>query len=105
MNMYDLNNICMYLFSVNYIATCTKQYKVCLIKKVRNIIFQIMWVGMTTNERINQAKYMYLEAMSISRGKEGHKEGQGHGHSHGGGPDCHADHSKNKYKNPFQYGF
>ena len=57
---------------------------------------------MTTNERINQAKYMYLEALSGRGVKKGEGDNKGHGHSHGAGPDCHTDHTKNKYKNPFQ---
>lgn len=73
----------------NAIQKLTKQ-------KFIHSYFQIMWVGMTTNERINQAKYMYLEAMGL-RDKD-----KGHGHSHGEGPDCHEDHSKHKYSNPFQ---
>ena len=57
---------------------------------------------MTTNERINQAKYMYLEAMSVTKSKDSSKDSNGHGHSHGAGPDCCEDHTKNKYQNPFQ---
>ncbi|XP_070200273.1 palmitoyltransferase ZDHHC17-like isoform X2 [Littorina saxatilis] len=38
-------------------------------------LYQIVWMGMTTNERLNAARYFYQH-----RGEE-----QDHGHSHGGG--------------------
>ena len=65
---------------------------------------QVMWLGMTTNERLNQARYFYMEALSKKRKVDGDcPTGQQHGHSHGvGDKQCFADHTKNKYNNPFQ---
>ena len=69
---------------------------------------QVMWLGMTTNERLNQARYMYMNMRSkLGAGKgQGHSHGQGegHGHAHGGDPKekCFHQHNKEKYDNPFQ---
>lgn len=67
-------------------------------------LYQIMWLGMTTNERLNQAHYHYFEAKNKANSTEG-LEGQNHGHSHGiGDKQCFHDHSKVKYQNPFHRG-
>ena len=60
---------------------------------------------MTTNERLNQARYFYLDAMSKKRKSEGQApKGDNHGHSHGvGDKHCFKDHTKHAYENPFQY--
>lgn len=65
-------------------------------------LYQIMWLGVTTNERLNQAKYFYMEKMSSFRGDSAPAS---HGHSHGiGDKKCYHDHSKHKYENPFHRG-
>ncbi|XP_060566035.1 palmitoyltransferase ZDHHC17-like [Ruditapes philippinarum] len=69
-------------------------------------LYQIMWLGMTTNERLNQARYFYLDAMSKRRKAEGKAPpGDNHGHSHGiGDKHCFKDHTKHAYENPFHRG-
>ncbi|WAR03499.1 ZDH17-like protein [Mya arenaria] len=66
-------------------------------------LYQIMWLGMTTNERLNHARYYYLDAMSKKRMAENNApKAQNHGHSHGiGDKQCFNDHSQKPYRNPF----
>ncbi|XP_033751574.1 palmitoyltransferase ZDHHC17-like [Pecten maximus] len=66
-------------------------------------MYQIVWLGMTTNERINFVKYEYLHDKEAKM--QDHADMKGHGHSHAG----HAHHSfhggaKAKTKNPFHRG-
>ena len=62
-----------------------------------------MWLGMTTNERLNHARYYYLDAMSKKKMAENKGPVQHHGHSHGiGDKQCFMDHTKKAYQNPFQ---
>ncbi|XP_052801934.1 palmitoyltransferase ZDHHC17-like [Mya arenaria] len=69
-------------------------------------LYQIMWLGMTTNERLNHARYYYLDAMSKKRMAENNApKAQNHGHSHGiGDKQCFNDHSQKPYRNPFHRG-
>nr|XP_022323665.1 palmitoyltransferase ZDHHC17-like isoform X2 [Crassostrea virginica] len=54
-------------------------------------LYQVVWMGMTTNERMNMGRYTYLSG--------NYSQGQGHGHSHGQGGKC-----NHKAKNPFDRG-
>lgn len=50
---------------------------------------QVVWLGMTTNERMNHGRYTYLSG--------NYPQARGHGHSHGEDKEC-----KHKVKNPFE---
>ncbi|BFZ04808.1 hypothetical protein BsWGS_07847 [Bradybaena similaris] len=66
-------------------------------------LYQIMWLAMTTNERMNQARYWHMQKMDSGTECGGHPDGcsdgasSGHGHSHG-------HHSKPKIVSPFHRG-
>ncbi|XP_052261110.1 palmitoyltransferase ZDHHC17-like isoform X1 [Dreissena polymorpha] len=69
-------------------------------------LYQVMCLGVTTNERLNQARYFYMDAMSKARAAgKAPQEQNHHGHSHGmGDKQCHTDHSRKQYQNPFHRG-
>lgn len=50
---------------------------------------QVVWLGMTTNERMNHGRYTYLSG--------NYPQSHAHGHSHGDDKEC-----KHKVKNPFE---
>lgn len=54
-------------------------------------LYQVVWLGMTTNERMNHGRYTYLSG--------NYPQAHGHGHSHGEDKEC-----KHKVKNPFDRG-
>ncbi|KAL8558720.1 hypothetical protein ACOMHN_036387 [Nucella lapillus] len=61
-------------------------------------LYQVSWLGMTTNERLNAARYFYQQRLMGGGGED-------HGHSHGGGDDGHGpDKAKNPIASPFHRG-
>ena len=61
---------------------------------------QITIIGMTTNERLNHARYAYYDMMAKRAGKDGKPTAANGGCCQDGGPkQCQ---SKKKYQNPFQ---
>ncbi|XP_071100123.1 palmitoyltransferase ZDHHC17-like isoform X2 [Haliotis cracherodii] len=48
-------------------------------------LYQIMWLGMTSNERLNQGRYTHFHKYANERHGHSHGQDQGHGHSHGPG--------------------
>ncbi|XP_076450296.1 palmitoyltransferase ZDHHC17-like [Babylonia areolata] len=64
-------------------------------------IYQVSWLGMTTNERLNAARYFYQQRLM---GGDGYDHSHGHGgHSHDG-EDDHSKHKPPKITSPFHRG-
>ncbi|PVD34087.1 hypothetical protein C0Q70_05350 [Pomacea canaliculata] len=64
-------------------------------------LYQVAWLGMTTNERLNKARYFYQQQlMGGMPGQEDHA----HGHSHGGEEKCSHKHKMPKISSPFHRG-
>ncbi|XP_062593400.1 palmitoyltransferase ZDHHC17-like, partial [Saccostrea cucullata] len=61
-------------------------------------LYQVVWLGMTTNERMNHGRYKYLYGNFSESHGQGHNR-RGHGHSHGP-----SGESKQKGQNPFDRG-
>ncbi|KAL5007395.1 hypothetical protein ScPMuIL_016201 [Solemya velum] len=45
-------------------------------------LYQVMWLGMTTNERLNYTRYQYLHAFTGGSTSSDAEEAGSHGHSH-----------------------
>ncbi|KAK3583275.1 hypothetical protein CHS0354_011162 [Potamilus streckersoni] len=70
-------------------------------------LYQISWTGMTTNERLNHARYNYFQQQEHGP-DHGAGQGKGHGHAHGGLKSAlkhELSHLKNTPNNPFYRGF
>lgn len=67
---------------------CIKYSKIWIVCSMLSCL-QVVWLGMTTNERMNHGRYTYLSG--------NYPETRGHGHSHGEDKEC-----KHKVKNPFE---
>ncbi|XP_005106609.1 palmitoyltransferase ZDHHC17 [Aplysia californica] len=66
-------------------------------------MYQISWLAMTTNERLNQMRYSHMQKMPGP--EEGCKRDQGgHGHNHGGHGHCHGGKPTPKVVSPFNRG-
>lgn len=72
-----------YKYSINTL------YRLLVVKLYMLSCSQVVWLGMTTNERMNHGRYTYLSG--------NYSQTRGHGHSHGEDKEC-----KHRVKNPFE---